>query len=144
MRVNPFDDDSSRPVNSKKNSKVNKNAQNDGFSYFLEEEEEKDMTVLVKKIIESGNNFSRSPSDENLNLYKKHIRAFLGILKNNLYTFSDVKNIEGKKAKFYFIVDRVNNELETLSKNLMDSERSTIYFAAKVSEINGLVMDLYR
>uniref|UniRef100_A0A7V3VTI6 DUF327 family protein n=1 Tax=Mesoaciditoga lauensis TaxID=1495039 RepID=A0A7V3VTI6_9BACT len=145
MRINPFDDDSSsQPINSKKHSKVSKNKSKKEFSYFLEDEEEKDINIIIKEIIESGNSFSRSPSEENMNTYKKHIRTFLGIIKNYLYTFSDVENFEEKRVRFYFIVDRINEELEALSKKLLDSERSTIYFASKITEINGLIMDLYR
>lgn len=114
-----------------------------GFSDFITEEEEKDMNVLVKEIIETGNSFSRSPSQENLESYKKKIKLFLKLIEKRLYTITGVTSIENRRAKLYFIVDKVNKEFEDLSKKIFDSERSTIYFAARVSEINGLIMDLY-
>ncbi len=101
------------------------------------------MSVLIDEIMESGNSFSRSPSEENLNTYKKKIKLFLKIIEKRLYTVTGITSIEGRRAKLYFVVDRVNKEFEELSKRIFNSERSTIYFAARVGEINGLIMDLY-
>lgn len=144
MRINPFDDESSRPVNSKKKAKDVRKSEKGVFGYFLEDEEEKDLDMIVKEIVESGNALSKSPTEENMNAYKSKIRAFLGIVKKYLYSFSEVNNMEEKHTRFYFIVDKINEEIENISKKIMESEKSTLYFTSKVSEINGLIMDLYR
>lgn len=144
MRINPFDNESSQPVNSKKKAKDVRKGEKGIFGYFLEDEEEKDLDVIVKEIIESGNALSRSPTEENMNIYKSKIRVFLGIVKKYLYSFSEVNNVEKKRTRFYFIVDKINEEIEDISKKIMESEKSTLYFASKVSEINGLIMDLYK
>ncbi|BBJ28491.1 YaaR family protein [Athalassotoga saccharophila] len=142
MRINPADE-GAQPVEPKRSKDV-KRVKNGSFGYFLEEEEEKDLNMIVEEIIESGNALSRSPTEENMNTYKKKIRAFLTVIKNHLYKFSEVKNFEDKKTRFYFIVDEIDKKLEELSKKIMESEKSTIYFASKIGEINGLIMDLYR
>ncbi len=141
MRINPADE-GAQPVEPKRTKDVKK--LKNGFEYFLEEEEEKDLNLIVEEIIESGNALSRSPTEENMNVYKKKIRSFLAIVKKRLYKFSEVKNFEEKKTRFYFIVDQIDKQIEELSKKIMESEKSTIYFASKIGEINGLIMDLYR
>ncbi|HEU24146.1 MAG: hypothetical protein C0176_00635 [Mesoaciditoga sp.] len=142
MRINPADE-GAQPVESKRSKDVKK-LKNESFGYFLDEEEEKDLNIIIEEIIESGNALSRSPTEENMNVYKKKIRAFLVVIKNHLYRFSEVKNFEDKKTRFYFIVDEIDKKLEELSKKIIESEKSTIYFASKIGEINGLIMDLYR
>lgn len=137
-------DDGSKPVESKKKMRNVQKLKNESFEYFLEEEEEKDLNSVIQEIIESGNALSRSPTEENLNIYKKKIREFLNIIKNHLYKFSEITNFEEKKTRFYFIVEEVDKNLEEISKKIIESEKSTIYFASKIGEINGLIMDLYK
>ena len=150
MRVNPTGNNPSQEIREKKGKRVSgshgrySKIVEKGFMDFLSEEEEKDLDVLMNEILESGNAFSRSPSEENLNDYKKKIKEFLKLIEKRLYTMTQLSSIESKKARLYFIVDKVNSGLEEMSKKIFDSERSTIYFASKVGEINGLLMDLYR
>ena len=147
MRVNPAGNEPSQSVGKKgkvkgshgRYSKVEKK----GFTDFIDEEEEKDLNTLMNDILDGGNAFSRSPSQENFENYKHKIKAFLKLIEKRLYRLSELDSIENRKAKLYFIVDKVNSKLDEISKKIFETERSTIYFASKVGEINGLLMDIY-
>lgn len=150
LRVNPAGNNPSQEIRKGKNKKISgshgrySKIEGKGFADFLDEEEEKDLNALINEILESGNAFSRSPSEKNLNDYKHKIKEFLRLVEKRLYTITELSSIENKKAKLYFIVDKINSELEEMSKRIFNSERATLYFASKVGEINGLLMDLYR
>jgi len=150
LRVNPAGNNPPREIGKRKSKKVSgshgrySKVEGKGFADFLDEEEEKDLSTLINEIFESGNAFSRSPSEKNLKDYKRKIKEFLKLIEKRLYTMTELSSIENKKAKLYFIVDKINSNLEEMSKKIFSSEKTTIYFASKVGDINGLLMDLYR
>ncbi len=147
MRVNPAGNEPSQSVNKKKKVKGShgrySKVEEKGFADFMEEEDEKDINALMDDILEGGNAFSRSPSQENFENYKNKIKIFLKLIEKRLYKINELNSIEGRRAKLYFVVEKVNSELDEISKKIFETERTTIYFASKIGEINGLLMDIY-
>jgi hypothetical protein len=115
-----------------------------GFADFLVEEEERDISAIMDDIVQSGNDFSRSPTEENFKRYKEKVKEFLKLIEKRLYRVNEYSSIEDRKAKLYFVVEKVNEELEEISKKLFEAERSTLSYAARIGRINGLLMDIYR
>ncbi|WP_456398973.1 YaaR family protein [Mesoaciditoga sp.] len=148
MRVNPMGNEPSRSVKNKKKVKGShgrySKVENKGFADFLIEEEEKDLNALMDEIVQSGNDFSRSPTEENFENYKKKVKEFLKLIEKRLYRTNELTSIEERRAKLYFIVEAVDKELEEISKRLFEAERSTLFYASKIGKINGLLMDIYR
>ncbi len=148
MRVNPMGNEPSRSIKNKKKVKGShgrySKVENKGFADFLIEEEEKDLTTLMDEIVQSGNDFSRSPTEENFENYKKKVKEFLKLIEKRLYRTNELTSIEERRAKLYFIVEAVDKELEEISNRLFEAERSTLFYASKIGKINGLLMDIYR
>ncbi len=148
MRVNPMGNEPSRSIKNKKKIKGShgrySKVENKGFADFLIEEEEKDLTTLMDEIVQSGNDFSRSPTEENFENYKKKVKEFLKLIEKRLYRTNELTSIEERRAKLYFIVEAVDKELEEISNRLFEAERSTLFYASKIGKINGLLMDIYR
>ncbi len=148
MRINPMGNEPSRSVKNKKKVKGShgrySKVENKGFADFLIEEEEKDLNALMDEIVQSGNDFSRSPTEENFENYKKKVKEFLKLIEKRLYRTNELTSIEERRAKLYFIVEAVDKELEEISKRLFEAERSTLFYASKIGKINGLLMDIYR
>jgi uncharacterized protein YaaR (DUF327 family) len=148
LRVNPMGNDPSQSIKNKKKVKSShgrySEVENKGFADFLAEEEEKDITALMDDIVQSGNDFSRSPTEENFEIYKKKVKEFLKLIEKRLYRMNELTSIEERRAKLYFIVEKVDKELEEISKKLFEAERSTLSYASRIGKINGLLMDIYR
>ena len=148
MRVNPAGNDPSQSIKNEKRIKGShgrySKIENKGFTDFLLEEEERDISSLMSDIMQSGNEFSRSPTEENFENYKKKVKEFLKLIEKRLYRINELASIEERRAKLYFIVEKVDKELEEISKKLFEMERSTLFYASKIGKINGLLMDIYR
>ncbi len=148
MRVNPAGNDPSHSIKNEKKIKGShgrySKVENKGFADFLVEEEERDISALMDDIMRQGNEFSRSPTEENFENYKKKVKEFLKLIEKRLYRINELTSIEERRAKLYFIVEKVDKELEEISKKLFEAERSTLFYASKIGKINGLLMDIYR
>ncbi len=148
MRVNPTGNDPSQSVGKKGKVKGSHGrytkTEKKGFVDFLVEEEERDISAVMDDIVQRGNDFSRSPTEENFERYKEKVKEFLKLVEKRLYRINELSSIEDRKAKLYFIVEKVNEELEEISQKLFEAERPTLSYAARIGKINGLLMDIYR
>ncbi len=154
MRINPLGDGDLRSskVESKKTSKKGKkkisgDKEKVGFFEILDETEaellEKKLEKMVDEIIEAGNDLARSPTPRNLERYKEKIREFLKLIEKRLYKISGKIDIETKRPKLHVIAEKINEKLEELARALFQAEKPTMEIAAKVGEINGLILDIY-
>jgi hypothetical protein len=48
------------------------------------------------------------------------------------------------RARLHVVVEEVNEKLMDLTEKIMKNERPTINLAARIEEINGLILNLYR
>ncbi len=154
MRINPLGDGdlrSNKIEEKKKTSKKRKKGkgveEKGGFFEILSDSEvnflEKRLQELVDDIVEAGNDLARSPTLGNLERYRSKIREFLKLLEKRLYKISGKVDLETKKPKLHVVVEEINDRLEEIAKALFEAEKPTINIAAKVGEINGLILDIY-
>ncbi len=156
MRINPLGDkdiEGSRKVEEKKKSskkrrKYRKAVEEKSFFEVLDdteiEELEKNLQEIVEGIIKAGNELSRSPTPRNLDIYKEKIKRFLKLIGRKLYRISGKMDLESGSPKIHVVVEKVNEKLEEIADALFSSEKPTLNIAARVGEINGLILDLLK
>ncbi len=155
MRINPLGDGDlkSEKIEEKKRAKRKKKkgafgVEEPGFFDVLEDVElkalEERLAELVDEIVDAGNELSRSPTRRNLERYKRKVKEFLQLVEKKLYKLSGRMDLETRKPKLHVIVEEINEKLDELTKALLEAERPTLNLAARVGEINGLIIDLVR
>lgn len=108
------------------------------------EQFEKLLKEALEEVIESGNELVRSPTPSNLKRYKNAIKEFLKLVEKKLYKLSGSFDMTSGKAKLHVVVEEVNEKLMDLAEKIMKNEWQTINLAARIEEINGLILNLYR
>ncbi len=155
LRINPLGDGDLRSGKveekkkaGKKGKRRYKTIEEKSFFEVLDdaeaEELERKIQELVEGIIEAGNELARSPTPKNLSVYKDRIKRFLKLLEKKMYRVSGKMDMETRQPKLHIVVEKVNEKLEELAKALFSSERPTLSIAARVGEINGLILDLLK
>ncbi len=152
MRINPLGDGDlrSNKVERKKTirkGKKTERSEGKGFFEILSESEldllEERLQILVDEIVEAGNELVRSPTPSNLEEYKSKIKDFLKLIEKKLYKISGKMDLKTNMPKLHVVVEEINEKLEELAKALFEAEKGTLNIAAKVGEINGLILDIY-
>jgi uncharacterized protein YaaR (DUF327 family) len=155
VRINPLEDGDLKSNKieenkkaGKKGKKKHKTVEEKGFFEILDDTEadllEEKIQELVEDIIEAGNELARSPTQKNLMVYKEKIKQFLKLIEKKMYRVSGKMDLETSQPKLHVVVEKVNEKLEELAKALFASERPTLNIAARVGEINGLILNLLK
>ncbi|MDK2839373.1 MAG: uncharacterized protein PWQ83_923 [Thermosipho sp. (in: thermotogales)] len=154
MRIEPTGDPKIKNENIKKKKglkgkhKVSFSSETPGFfDVLLDVEEEQinqELERIVNDILEAGNDFVRSPTPDSLRKYKEKIKKFLKLIEKKMYKLGGKMDYATNTPRLHVIVEEIDSKLQNLAEKLISSEAGTINFAAKVEEINGLILDLYK
>ncbi|PLV57184.1 YaaR family protein [Thermotoga sp. SG1] len=152
MRIDPLGGESlkNQEVKGKKSKRTSRTGEVEKKEFFdimkdiSVEQFEKLLEEAVEEVIESGNELVRSPTPSNLKRYKNAIREFLKLVEKKLYKLSGSFDMTSGKAKLHVVVEEVNEKLMNLTEKIMKNEWQTINLAARIEEINGLILNLYR
>lgn len=148
MRINPLEDGSmkSHQIKSKKVSKSKLSArasQEIGFLDVLEEVEEETYNQLLEKairsVVDTGNDLIRSPTEENFKRYRESVKQFLKLVEKKLY-----KIVRERGIDLHVVASQVNEKLNEIADALLQAESGAIKLSAKVEEIYGLLINIYR
>ena len=100
------------------------------------------LKALLEEAVNAGNEFVKMPTMPNLKLYKSRIEKYMQYVVDKLYVYNE--EVSKNQKKLYRIMDKVNEYVHNLTKMLLENEKSTIAYMAKVDEIRGLLMDIYK
>lgn len=104
-----------------------------------------ELDKLLEEIDDKGKKFAREPELENLQEYKSLIKAFMDMVIEKMYKIREKTGPRSFiKQKVYVTVDIINKKLEELTENVLDKEKDHIKLLAKLDEIRGLLVDLYK
>ncbi|MDI3471798.1 MAG: uncharacterized protein PWQ20_112 [Thermotogaceae bacterium] len=155
MRIEPPKNESAE---STKGTKLNKskrrkipNTGKSGFAGFLDvlydvtaEEARQMAEEMLDDLINSGNEFARSPTERNLRKYKENIKKFLQFIERGLYKINESLGLTPDYKHLHMVAQIVDQKLMDLAKLVFNSEKKTIELVSRIEEINGLLVDLYR
>jgi len=152
VRIDPLGGESlkNQEVKGKKSKRTSRTGEVEKKEFFdimrdiSVEQFEKLLEEAVEEVIESGNELVRSPTPSNLKRYKNAIKEFLKLVEKKLYKLSGSFDMTSGKAKLHVVVEEVNEKLMDLTEKIMKNEWQTINLAARIEEINGLILNLYR
>jgi len=152
VRIDPLGGESlkNQEVKGKKSKRTSRTGEVDKKEFFdimkdiSVEQFEKLLKEALEEVIESGNELVRSPTPSNLKRYKNAIKEFLKLVEKKLYKLSGSFDMTSGKAKLHVVVEEVNEKLMDLAEKIMKNEWQTINLAARIEEINGLILNLYR
>lgn len=100
---------------------------------------------LMAGVQEQGERLARRNNFEELNKYKELVRAFLLKVSRDLYK---VKVSDGGKPspghKVYIILQKVDVELEKLSKLVLAGQAPQLRILERLDQIRGLLLDAYK
>ncbi|KAF2958342.1 hypothetical protein AS159_01125 [Thermotoga sp. Ku-13t] len=148
MRINPLEDGNikSPQVKGKKLSKSKlstRTSQETGFLDVLEKVEEDTYNQLleeaIKNVVEAGNELVRSPTQENFKKYRESVKHFLKLIEKKLYRIEKAVSVD-----LHVVANRVDEKLNEIASALLQLESGAIKLAAKVEEIYGLLINIYR
>ncbi|PWJ90072.1 hypothetical protein C7380_11360 [Oceanotoga teriensis] len=155
MNINPLGNNKkseskgkTKKIKKNGSSKKNSSTEDIGFFDILTEKEyeisQKELKKLVDEILNQGNRFVKSPTQINLNQYKRSIKEYLKKIEKKLYKVKEDINIDNGNPRLHIIAEVVDQKIQDITKALINKEKNTLNFASKVEEINGLLLDLYR
>jgi uncharacterized protein len=100
---------------------------------------------LVDEVHSQGEKLKEKPSYEHIRDYKGAVKNFLAyVIRHTL----EVETKEGsrfnplKKQRRYTLIKTIDEKLERLAAEIMQSQGAQIDILSRVEEINGLVVDL--
>lgn len=149
VRINPLEDGNFKSSEVKRKKQIKSKSLGEvsksGFFEILEDVEEERLDELleqlIKKVINAGNELVRSPTQENFKNYRESIKEFLKVIEKRLYKIG--RQIS-KDIDLHVVGQEIDQRLEQIAKDLIEAEKGAIMLAARVQEIYGLLMDLYR
>lgn len=124
--------------------KVTTSAKNENFSDLMHSQQQKQYEVQITKMIEDikkvGDKLKDSLSVLDAWEYKKLIKEYLNYIIRNHYAINYTHSLHGGILSKVHII---NQKVQAMTENLMDSQKKNIAIANKIEEIIGLLIDLY-
>ncbi|HNV68703.1 MAG TPA: YaaR family protein [Candidatus Ozemobacteraceae bacterium] len=103
---------------------------------------EGNLSELLGKIRALGKKFLQSPSNDSLEEYRDGVGQFLERVSKELFSLKQELGLEKDgQQKAYQLVETVNRELETLTRETLRDEQA-LRLLGSLDEIRGLVLDL--
>ncbi len=111
----------------------------------LEEQIKKSLDELIKELDEQAKILEKHRTFEELEKYKKMVRDFMDQAIKKIYSVkvSESSKIMIKRKKVFVLVERVNAELEDLTKKVLEKQTPTLDLLASLEKIKGLLVDMY-
>lgn len=102
------------------------------------------LAALVADIDKQGQKLGRKADVGELERYRALIRQFLDEVVSNGYAFAKENAFGGRGShRLMATVNTVNQRLDELAKEVLQSEADNIKILAMVDDIRGLLMDLF-
>lgn len=112
------------------------------FSRERQRKSEEELKRMINDIKKRGARLITTKMYADVVYYKKMIKDYLeSILK---YMYDTKKDISFWQTQYFVTVDTIDEKLEELTQALLGDEKENINIAAKIDEIQGLIVDIYR
>lgn len=131
----------------KENTKIAKNI-NNNFSLTLNklygDSLQEKLQNLLNEIDNQANEIKKKFELREVLKYKKLVKEFLNIVVNNSHKFSKENFLDRRgRHRVMSIIRKVDNELENLTKDFLQKERTNLKILKRLDEIRGLLIDIF-
>ncbi|MBN1410073.1 MAG: YaaR family protein [Spirochaetales bacterium] len=100
---------------------------------------------LIDEIHKAGEKLKNAPLMENIKEYRQTVKNFLQFATRHMLGVEEKKSGFGiKKRKKYTLIKVIDQKLEDLTLEILNSQGQNLETLKRVDEINGLVVDLMR
>jgi uncharacterized protein YaaR (DUF327 family) len=100
---------------------------------------------LMAGVQEQGERLAKRTNFEELNKYKELVRSFLLKISRDLYKVKLGETAQaGPGQKVYVIIQKVDLELEKLSKLVLAGQAPQLRILERLDQIRGLLLDAYK
>jgi uncharacterized protein YaaR (DUF327 family) len=101
------------------------------------------LNELISKIMAQGQRLGEKIDIRELKIYKKLIAEFLRETIENTTKFSKQSFLDRRgRHRVYALVRKINNELELLTRDILNDEKDKIRILQRLDDIRGLVLDI--
>lgn len=101
-----------------------------------------ELESYIKDIKKKGNKLILSKSYIDVKNYKSTIKNYLKAVVD--YTYILNKNIDFWENQYYSTVETINEQLESLTNELLSEEKENLDISSTIDTIQGLLIDIYK
>lgn len=101
-----------------------------------------ELESYIKDIKKKGNKLILSKSYIDVKNYKSTIKNYLKAVVD--YTYILNKNIGFWENQYYSTVETINEQLESLTNELLSEEKENFDISSTIDTIQGLLIDIYK
>lgn len=113
----------------------------DSFNQTNRSKTKEELELYIKEIKKTGDRLSVTQNYTDVVKYKQAIKGYLKSIVDYVYTLN--KKDSFWDTNYFTTVNTVNEKLEEITKELIYDQKNNINVAAKIEEINGLLIDIY-
>ena len=113
----------------------------DSFNQTNRSKTKEELEAYIKEIKTTGERLAITQNYTDVIKYKQVIKGYLKSIVDYVYDLN--KNDSFWDKNYFTTVKTVNEKLEEITKELIYGQKENIDAAAKIDEINGLLIDIY-
>ncbi|MEF9951254.1 MAG: YaaR family protein [Clostridium sp.] len=142
MRISNLDKKTTiaRKVNNSKTKSIG------NFANILDSANKDQVTVqldeMLKEIDRFGKRLISTRSVEDARQYKEKIKEYLDLIVKNIYVLK--KEVGPYNYGVHIRIEVIDEKLDLLTKDLIKEQQESIELANRISEIRGLLVDVYK
>jgi len=112
----------------------------------VEVSDSQSLEEIMSELDRQGREFQKKPVIEELVKYKTLVKRFLEFTVKKSLRVEEKKGIKklSNRQKIWRIVSVVDKKLSELTLAIIEKEKENLNLAAKLDEIRGLLLDLYK
>ncbi len=128
-------------INIESNNSKSKLDFSDSFNQINRSKTKEELEAYIKEIKTTGERLAVTQNYTDVIKYKQVIKGYLKSIVDYVYDLN--KNDSFWDKNYFTTVKTVNEKLEEITKELIYEQKENIDVAAKIDEINGLLIDIY-
>lgn len=132
-----------REVSTVKNTETGKDFRFTLLNQIGESDLQEKLTEMVNEITKQGQKIAQHMDIRDMKIYRSMISNFLSEVVAHSHEFSRENFLDRRgRHRVYGIIRQVNDKLDELARELINSEKNQVNILDKIGEIQGLVLDI--
>ncbi len=121
--------------------------ENNSFLGFLDKASDMShvdkMKKLTERIFEQGDKLEKRIDVKELRVYKALIKEFLNEVVSHAHKYIKTSKLDRRgRHKVFATVQKINEELDDLTTEMLETQQDGIKILRRIQDIRGLVLDL--